>query len=316
MIWLSEADVLDLLDPVVLCRAIEAELAAPRIVEGGMSRLGSVTDASGYLSTYPALATNSARATVKVLTGARNNARDGRPEIDAVIVVVDMADACIRAVIAARALTAMRTAAATAIAVQCLCRDHDIETIGLVGTGTQARAHIRTFAALGLGKPYVIAAPRRGHGHARAIAGELAEATGAEVQPSDIAAIASSSDVIVTATLSSVPLIGGDVRSDSVIACVGPFYPGDTEIDPALCRAAALVVSDDPERLPNQWQSAPRVLPDEVVSLRDLVAGTLGNMPSGGLRIFLSDGRAFEDNIAAGLVLEQARALGRGMTLS
>ena len=98
---------------------------------------------------------------------------------------------------------------------------------------------------------------------------------------------------------------------------IGPFLPQAHEIDPGLCAEAGLIVSDDKERLIQQWAARPadiHAANPRLVGLADLLAGRCAAR-STGLAFFFSDGRGFEDNVAARLVFEAARAQGRGLRL-
>lgn len=318
MIWLSEAEVEELLDPAALVAGIEEafrNLSTGAVTEPAATRIDGLGEGTSYLTVFPSYRAAGAIAAAKVLAGRRDNPAHGRPEIDAVVVVADAGAARIRAVIAARAMTALRTAATTAVAIRHLRPGASAMAVGLVGTGAQGRAHARILAATGLAERFLVAAPASGLDRAEAFAAEVRALTGRAAAVATVARIAAESEAIITATLAQAPLLGAGIRRDVVIASVGPFYPGETEIAPELPRSATAVVSDHPARLQRQWAGVPGMIPDSVIALGDLVSGQ-AHAPERGLALFLSDGRAFEDNVAAGLVLAAAERRGRGLALT
>lgn len=313
-LWISEADVEALLDLPALAAAVEAAFAgagAPR--ESPSTRLDGLDGASAYLTLYPAQAPG-ALASVKLLAGRPANAQEGRPEIDAVVALVDPTCGRIVALIAARALTAARTAAATTAVLRRLAPRAPAR-VGVAGTGGQALAHARALAAAGLASCFRIASPRGAAARADAAARTIAAATGLEAAPVSAERIGPDCDVVVLASLAARPVALGALRPDAAITSVGPFYPHAQELDPRLVAGAAFVVSDDPARLARQWSGSPLLDVPALApaSVSDLLAGRL--TPPPGLRIFLSDGRGFQDNVAARMIFEAARAAGRGLPL-
>lgn len=315
-LWISESEVETCLEPSALIAAVEAgfdALARGALCEAGASRLNGLDGEGAYMTLYPAH-DRAGLASVKLLAGRPANADAGRPEIDAVVALVEPREGRIAALVSARALTALRTAAVSAAALRRLaprapCR------IGLVGTGGQARAHARLLAAAGLAQSFCIASPRGDATRATAAAGAIAATTGVTARAVDVSAIGAQCDAIVLLTLARAPVALGALAADAVIASIGPFYPQAQELDPAVVAGAGFVVSDDPARLARQWagSSALDVAALAPVALADLVAGRVA--PRAGLRVFLSDGRAFQDNVAASLVYAAARRAGLGLTL-
>ncbi|MBL8589973.1 MAG: hypothetical protein JNK46_15680 [Methylobacteriaceae bacterium] len=315
-LWISDAEVERLLDPRDLIAAVEAGFAAVGrgdLGEAGSTRLDGLDGAGAYLTLYPAH-DRSGFASVKLLAGRPANADEGRPEIDAVVALVEPRAGRGAALISARALTALRTAAATVAALRRLaprgpCR------IGLVGAGGQARAHARVLAAAGLAESFCIASPRGEAARAATAAEAIAATTGVATRAVETGAIGGGSDIVILMTLARTPVAIGALAPDAVLASIGPFYPQAQELDPAVVARAAFVVSDDPARLARQWAGSTTldVAALAPAALADLIAGRVA--PRAGLRVFLSDGRAFQDNVAASLVYATARRAGRGLEL-
>ncbi|MCA3564421.1 MAG: hypothetical protein IOC90_02925 [Methylocystis sp.] len=318
-IWLSDDDVHALIDPAALVIALGKGFAG--IEQGKLQEQASVTmrgldGASAYLSLFPAVDHDNGLASVKVLFGRPANALEGRPEINAIVALSDARTGDFKAILSASGLTALRTAGVTALAIRSIA-GHGPHRIGLVGTGVQARAHARILAGNRMAARFLIASPHQGEERARQFAREIAELTQvpSEARPLDM--IARYCDVLITMTLAERPLPLGPLPDGLMLACIGPFLPHSHEIDPRWLTRAALVVSDWPERLMRQWQDSPLLDTGQLslLALGNLLEEKRPAEKRGGFSIFLSDGRAFEDNVIAELLLRAAAAAGRGLPL-
>lgn len=323
MIFLSDQDVEDLLDPVELMAALAlgfARLSHGTIDEPASVRMNGLGAGSGYLTLFPAHDAVTRLATAKVLFGDPARRHVGKPEIDAVVAIADTITGEIVALVEARSMTALRTAATTALAIQELSRlsgQKLPEVIGLIGTGRQTEAHARVLAATGLASSFVVASAAGDIARTQALARQISTTTGLNAKPLRSPEAVADAPIIVTASLSDLPVFSKSLRPDQLLACIGPFLPHSHEIEPGLLADAALIVSDHPDRLRQQWAGNPMVAnlaPERLVPLADILGGEFPAIASGHC-VFLSDGRGFEDNVAAGLVLAAARRLNRGRVL-
>jgi ornithine cyclodeaminase len=130
----------------------------------------------------------------------------------------------------AEEITHIRTAAATAVATDALARA-DARTLLIVGTGGQARTHLR---ALPLVRDFdSVLIWGRAIDKAERLAAEF-EALGAKAV-TDLEAATGQADVICTLTTSAEPVIlGAWVRSGTHVNLVGSSGPGPVEVDNAL----------------------------------------------------------------------------------
>lgn len=317
MLWLDEQEVERLLDPLSLIAAVEAafaDLNAHRFIEPPESRLSGLASGESYVTTFPSADLASGLASVKVLAGRPLNALDDRPEIDAVVCVVEQHTATIQAIVSARYLTAARTAATTIVALKAMLPAGWRGPIAILGTGAQGAAHARFASAAGLGDPILLVSARANETKANALRDRL-EAD--DVRGTRVATLAEAArcPVLITATLAERHFALDSGLRERLIACIGPFLPARHEIDPMLVRAATRIVSDRPERLAKQWHDtaiASALRAPRLIGLAD-IAGR--NLPCKGLDLFFSDGRAIEDNVAARLVLEAARHQNIGQRL-
>jgi alanine dehydrogenase len=99
-----------------------------------------VSDRDGLLAAMPAYLPTAGALTTKLVSLFPHNT--DRPTHQAVIVAFDPATGTPTALLDGEAITAARTAAGSALATDLLARG-DAEVLAIVGTGVQARAHLR-----------------------------------------------------------------------------------------------------------------------------------------------------------------------------
>jgi ornithine cyclodeaminase len=203
------------------------------------------------------------------------------------------------ALLNASPITAIRTAAASALATRELARP-DARVLAIVGTGHQGHAHQRLLPAV-LPFERVILAGR-----------DTAEEAVREA------------DVIVTATNSAEPVLRHEWLKDGVhINAVGACFPHTRELDSATVADATLFV-DRRESAANE--SGDYLIPLAEGAIEEgHIAAELGDVLVGAhpgrtsaeeITVFDSLGVAVEDLFAAEYVVARARAEGRGQTVS
>jgi ornithine cyclodeaminase/alanine dehydrogenase-like protein (mu-crystallin family) len=313
-VWFSEADVTRLLSPAALIERLEAafrDADAGLLTEPRPLRIDACEHGANYVA-FPAYWPAAGLATTKVLSGVLGNPERGLPKIDAVIIVMDAVTGAIRAIMDGRRITALRTAATTALACRALGMKQN-GVLALIGTGVQLLAHAETMTAIADCETIIIASAADNLERAQRSADAVSNLLGRPAIAMSRRVALAEADTIVLSTISDQPVLRlGDTGPDAVIASVGPFHPGGTELDPAVVRKASAVMSDMPSRLCDQWAAEREALGDNYDRLFDLqaiIAGSL-TVQMDGLRIFLSDGRSIEDLAAASLVLEAAAAAG------
>jgi ornithine cyclodeaminase/alanine dehydrogenase-like protein (mu-crystallin family) len=158
------------------------------------------------------------------------------PTIQGAVILFDAANGRPLAIMDSISITAIRTAAATALAAKYLARE-DCETMLVCGCGGQAASQLQ--ALLCVRKPRRIFAYDRDAGRASAFAAR----SGAAVAD-DLAEAARASDIIVTCTTATRYFITrGMIRPGAFIAAVGADNEHKQEIEPALL-AQAKVITD------------------------------------------------------------------------
>ncbi len=146
-----------------------------------------------------------------------------------------------RALIAGNHLTALRTAAASAVSVKYLAR-RDAKVLGIVGAGFQSAFQLRA-AAEQRKFDKVLGWNRHAEKLSR-VARAAAEA-GLPFEAVDLKRLGAEADVIITITSSFAPvLMRAHVKPGTHIACMGTDTKGKQELDPALVSGSSVFTDE------------------------------------------------------------------------
>ncbi len=223
-----------------------------------------------------------------------------------------------RAILDASAVTAIRTAAVSAVATGLLARA-DARTLAILGAGVQGRAHLEALAPVRGFEEVRVYAPTRAHAQALADQAGLAHAVVSVAASAEDAV--RGADVVVAATSAREPVLARSwLKPGAHLNAVGASTPRAREIDTATVAASALFC-DSRESLRNEageFQLAVRegAIPGEEhvrAELGEVLAGSApGRRDDTELTLFRSLGIAVEDLAAAETAVAAARAQGLG----
>jgi alanine dehydrogenase len=286
MLVLSRAEVEELLDLDELTDALaraHVELSA-----GAASmppRIAALAGEAGLLGAMPAYLP-SAGLGCKLVSLFPGNV--DRPTHQAEIVVFDPENGSPIAVMDGTYITAMRTAAAAALAARTLARE-DARVLAILGTGVQSRAaqemfpRVRDFAEIRV-----------------AGRGEYEDAV-------------RGADVVHATTHSPDPVVlDAWLEPGAHVSSVGYNAPG-SELDPAIvARADVICIESRGSAFAPPPSGAPELAgldPERTVELGEVLAGTRpGRTSAEQLTLYKSVGVAVQDLAAAGLVLAASEA--------
>jgi ornithine cyclodeaminase len=221
----------------------------------------------------------------------------------------------VRALMNASAITAIRTAAVSAVATRLLARD-DASELAIVGSGVQGRSHIEAMRAV---RPWArIRVASRTNENAQA----LAEETGTEAAESVEEAVRGA-DVVVTATNSSEPVLRHDwLKPGAHVNAVGSSVKTARELDTATMAAGSLFVDRRESTLNEAGDylfaaEEGAIGPDHIkAEIGEILIGKHpGRTSPDELTVFKSLGLAVEDLAAAEYVVRRARERGVGTTV-
>jgi ornithine cyclodeaminase/alanine dehydrogenase-like protein (mu-crystallin family) len=241
---------------------------------------------------------------VKVASGFYENAARGLPSGSGLMAVFDASTGLPAALLLDNGfLTDLRTGAAGAVAAEVLA-PRSIRTVGVIGSGVQARFqvrclhHVREFSRLVAWSPTL----RHLEAYCEEMRREGYEVTAAESPE----AVCAAADLVITTTPSRRPLVRAAwLRPGMHVTAVGADSPGKGELDPECLGRADLVCVDRRSQCASFGELAAAVqrglLKDsDAVELGEIVAGRRqGRVTAGQLTIADLTGVGFQDTAIA-----------------
>jgi len=279
-----------------------------------------VAERDGLLAAMPAFLPSANALTTKLVSLFPRNT--DRPTHQAVIVAFDPDNGSPAALMDGEAITAARTAAGSALATDLLARK-EAAVLAVIGTGVQARAHLRALARVRAFREVRIAG--RDAAKAAALGKEARAWLGAatiRTMTSYAQAIAGA-DVVAATTHSPDPVVRREwLAPGSHVNSVG-YNTAGREIDGATIRDALLVVESRAGTLappPTGSNDIALAIAEGLVTathvhaeLGELVSGTRpGRTDAAQITLYKSVGVAVQDAAAAALILAAARRDGVG----
>ena len=262
----------------------------------------------------PGYLTKSGGVGLKVVSVFPTNAARGIPSIAAQILLCDLETGEVNAILEGGYITALRTAATTAVATKHLARE-DASNFGIFGAGVQAKSQIEAHREVRNLERIIIYDPDKPKAetlaqHFQPLCGQSCRCSVAD-GPDELVALC---DIIVTATTSQTPVFNGDLlRKGTHVNAIGSYKPHVREVDDATIRRSRIFV-DSNEHAPRETGDLIIPLKTGVISERhilgelgELVIGTTkGRETSDDITFFKSVGLAVQDIAIAQRVLEKA----------
>jgi thiomorpholine-carboxylate dehydrogenase len=292
---LADAEVRRLLPLEPLIGAVREaliDLSAGRVVQP-LRRVIEIAAEDGLLFVKPVLARGI--LATKLITQLPRNAERGLPTLLATIVLMDPASGRTLAVMDATSLTALRTAAVSAVAVDALA-SRGPKVVALLGSGVLARTHA---AALRAVRPVSeIRVWSRDPANVARCASEI-EGTSARSAEEAVRG----ADIVCTITNAREPvLMGRWLKAGALVCAVGAPRPGWRELDDEAMANPVIVDS----REAALHESGDVILSRATVSaeIGEILAAAQPHPPAGATIVFKSLGQAVTDAVAARLVYD------------
>jgi ornithine cyclodeaminase/alanine dehydrogenase-like protein (mu-crystallin family) len=269
-------------------------------------------EAAGLMGLMPAYRSHPEAAYgLKAVCVFPGNPARGLDAHQGAVLLFDGETGVLRAAVNASAITAIRTAAVSAVATRSLARE-DARVLAVLGAGVQARSHLQAMAA--------VRNFERARVWSRTPEGAAALAAAAEAPfPVEPAANAEDAireaDVVCTTTSSPEPVVRrGWLTAGAHVNAVGSSIPTTRELDTETMAAASLFV-DRRESTVNESgdflfaQGEGAIGPDHIrAELGELLTGAAaGRTSPEELTVFKSLGLAVEDLAAVEHVYRRAR---------
>jgi ornithine cyclodeaminase len=266
--------------------------------------------AEGLLGVMPAWNGNFGLKAVGVFP---ENSQRGLDPHQGVVVLFSGETGEVEGLVNAAAITAIRTAAVSAVATRLLART-DARVLGILGAGVQARSHVEAMSEAM--KPEQIVAWSPTPERLSALVSELPAVTAAPSAEEVVRA----ADVLCTTTNARKPVVRRDwVKPGTHVNAVGSSIATTRELDTETIAAASLYV-DRRESTVNEAGDYLFPLQEGAIGpehikaeLGELLTGEAdGRSSDDEITVFKSLGLAVEDLAAVSYVLRRARELGRG----
>ena len=317
MLVISDRDVDELADfPTVIEKVEEAlkEVSRGRYMMPVRVRITS-PGSYGPLEVMPAALFDTKALGLKVISGTSQRRA---MKNYSVVLMHDYQDGALNCIINGSRLTQLRTGAISAVATKYLARK-DLRTFGVIGAGEQGKAQLEAVCSLfKFEKVFILdiskirAEKLAEYGHSKlGINFEVLESADNLVKKSD---------VICTATTSSVPMLhGSNVPNGVHINAIGSDLPTSKELGPDLLTKAKLVV-DSPDQAIEESGDLEQIkegkLPRSTIyaKLSEIVGGLKpGRTEYSEITIFKSVGIAIQDVVTANFIYERALKKGMGI---
>lgn len=322
MLVLTGADVEAALD---LDEMLEAVASAMKELSAGRASTPNriavvVPDHDAFVAAMPAHLPAAAVVATKLVSVFPHNTE--RPTHQAVLIVFDPDNGTPVALMDGTAITSARTAAGSALSVRLLARE-DARILAILGTGVQARAHLRAVPRVRAFDRIVLAG--RDRTKAEALAASIAPEASVPIEVADAFEDAvRAADVVCATTHTDEPIVRyGWLKPGAHVASVGFNPNGVGEVDRATVLRSAVFVesrlaagSSPPSGAIELVAAIDEGDAPDGISLReigDVLSGEVaGRTGPDEITLYKSVGVAVQDAAAAGLILRRAAELGLG----
>jgi ornithine cyclodeaminase len=321
MLILTHSQVRDLL-PMAECMTVVADALSALARGDGVLPLRSgflLPDRQGVLAWMPGSLASGRPFGIKVLSVVDNPGELGVDSHQGGVMIFNPASGAPLALCEAGAITAVRTAAVSALATDRLAR-RDSSTLAILGTGTQARSHIE--AMLEVRPIERIRVWSRNPDTVRSFAEEQTAPHGVPIEPaSDALSAVEGADIVCTTTSAREPVLSAEMLEPGMhINAVGASIPSWREIDSDLLPIVTLF-TDRRESLANEAGEYIAAVESGLIQSGQVIPeiGEILNGEHPGrtseteITLFRSLGLAVEDIASAQLVYERAVERGVGV---
>lgn len=228
----------------------------------------------------------------------------------------DGATGALSAIVDAKQVTALRTAACAAVATDRLAPPR-VERMAVIGTGAEARTQLLAMDAV---RPAAtVAVHSRSEANVARFIEEMAPHVSAELAPcTSVDEAVEGAQLVVLATKSDTTVLRAEQVQPGVhVNSVGAARLDQRELAPDVFALADLVVCDEVDLVSReagdavQAVAAGTFVPEQAMSLAELVRSQV-RRGNASITLFKSVGSALQDLALAGRVVEAARAKGLG----
>lgn len=319
MIIVPEREIANLVTAEDAFRAVEATFAA--MSRGDAYNFPVIREALGDGRQYGFKSgLDRAGAILGVKAGGYfpGNAARGITNHQSTVYLFDPESGLPTAMVGGNLLTALRTAAASAISIDRLARK-DAKVLGMVGAGHQAAfqlraaARVRNFERVVAWNLHPDMLPKLG-----AVAAEL----GLPFKAVSLEELGAEADVIITITSSpAASLLDRHIKSGTHLACMGTDTKGKQEVEPSLLARASIFTDEVAQSITiGEAQHAigsGLIVPDAITPIGDVITGLKpGRTSDSQITLFDGTGVGLQDLAVASAAVRAAVAKGVAVSVT
>jgi len=300
-------------------QAVAAAYAAPPS-PGATPPRTVAHDEGAWLRVLPALPAGGRYFGAKLMAMAPSAPEPGA---EYVIVLWDRQTSRIAGFVDGHEVTAFRTAATSAAALDRLAPPGPVR-LAVLGSGLEATMHVRSFAAVRPIEHLVVSSPTRERREAFAAAAARDLGCRAEAVADAGDAVKQASVVLAAArSRGEQPILYGNwLAQEATVVSIGSTVPAQREIDVSVVEACDLIVCDEVDEVAERtgdMLAAARAgiaFRDRTFSLHELVSGGLDErLPHAPRRLFKSVGSGLQDVVVAEVIVRGALEAGVAIPL-
>ncbi|TCN19286.1 iminosuccinate reductase BhcD [Sinorhizobium americanum] len=241
-----------------------------------------------------------------------NNVEKGLANHQSTVFLFDADTGRCRAVVGGNLLTALRTAAASAVSIKYLARN-DAKVLGMIGAGHQSTYQLRAAVEQ---RPFEKILAWNLHPEMLSRLERIARELELPFETVDLDRLGAESDVIISITSSFAPILkASQVRPGTHLACMGTDTKGKQEVDPELVAAATVFTDEVGQAVTiGECQHAidkGLISKDDIVEIGAVITGRhKGRSSSEEITLFDGTGVGLQDLAVASAAVELALSKG------
>ena len=299
-------------EAISLMKEVFLEFAQGKVVMPERSAI-HVGEKGNSILFMPAFVPSVGGLGIKLVSIFPTNQGGEMPTVTSKVLIVDDQTGVVKAILDGGFITALRTAAVSALATDLLSRKSS-SVLGVFGAGIQAKHHILAIQSFRPLKTVLVFDSNRQK--AQQLCEELTKSRSqAAYRSADSPdTVVAESDIIVTATTATTPVFDGNkLKPGTHVVAIGSFKPNVRELDDATMKRSRIFV-DIPEEA--MKEAGDILIPLGNGTLKgNPILGGLGDLLTGKvpgrnndeeITVFKSVGAAMEDIIVAATLLKKA----------
>lgn len=315
--WIvPEREIAGLMTPEAAFDAVEAVFAA--MASGEASNFPVVREAIGHEDALYGFKGGFDRSALNLGLKAGgywpNNQKRDLINHQSTVFLFDADTGRVQAAVGGNLLTALRTAAASAVSIRHLAPE-GAKVLGMIGAGHQSAFQMKAAARVGQFERVIGWNP---HPEMLSRLADTAAELGLPFEAVELPRLGEEADVIISITSAFEPLLlDGHVKGPTHIAAMGTDTKGKQELDPKLVARALLFTDEVAQSVSiGEFQHAVAqkiVSTDDVTAIGQVIIGQHKGRGDAEVTIFDGTGVGLQDLAVAGAVVELAKEQGKAV---